>query len=112
VATINTLAVKDRRDEQAVIAESTSGDSALVAAVTGERYRVKALAISCAGTVNAKFRSGTTDKTGLFYGVANTQVVLPYNPAGWFETDAGEALNINLSAAVAVGGQIVYERIS
>lgn len=41
----------------------------------------------------------------------NGGYVLPLNPADWFQTNTGEALDINLSAAVAVGGSLTYGRI-
>ena len=97
----------------AAIAASASGNNTLVAAVAGKRIRVLALSLSFAGIVNAKFQTaaGGTDLTGLYYGVANTQVVLPFNEAGHFQTVGGELLNMNLSAAIAVGGHIVYAAI-
>jgi hypothetical protein len=69
--------------------------------------------MSAAGTVNAKFQSGAsgTDKTGLTYMIANSGIVRPFNPAGWFETAAGALLNLNLSAAIAVGGCLAYVEV-
>jgi hypothetical protein len=75
---------------------------------------VLAAAFMANGTVNVKFQSGAggTDLTGLFYLVANTGAALPYNPAGWFETAVTTLLNLNLSAAIAVGGCITYIEVS
>lgn len=97
----------------AKIAAAGSGNNTVVAAVAGKKIRVLGYKLSAVGTVNAKWQSaaGGTDLTGLNYMVANTQVVVPYNPAGWFETIAGELLNLNLSAAIAVGGELVYVEI-
>lgn len=94
----------------ATISASTSGNNTLIAAVTGKKIRVLAVAFMANGTVNAKFQTGAggTDLTGLFYMVANTGAALPYNPAGWFETGTAALLNLNLSAAIAVGGCITY----
>lgn len=94
----------------AVIAASSSGNNTLVAAVTSKKIRVLAASFMANGTVNAKFQSGAsgTDLTGLFYMVANTGGVLPFNQAGWFETAVTTLLNLNLSAAIAVGGCITY----
>lgn len=92
----------------AVIAASSSGDNVLVSAVTGKKIRVLALAMMSNGTVNGKFQSGATDISGLFYMVANTGAVLPYNPAGWCETAVTTNLELNLSAAIAVGGLLTY----
>lgn len=97
----------------AVIAASTSGNNTIVAAVTSKKIRVLAVAFMSNGTVNAKFQSGAggTDISGLFYTVANTGAALNFNPAGWFETAAGALLNLNLSAAIAVGGVLTYVEV-
>lgn len=93
------------------IAASSSGNNEIVAAQTGKVIRVLGYVLSSSGTVNAKWRTANTDKTGLIYMVANNQVqvALPSQPDDfWFETVAGEALNLNLSGAVAVGGHLSY----
>lgn len=98
----------------AKIAASSSGDNTLVAAVTSKKIRVLAYKLSGAGAVNAKFQSGAsgTDLTGLTYiAAAGGGQVAPFNPVGWFETAAGALLNLNLSGAVAVGGELVYVEI-
>jgi hypothetical protein len=97
----------------ATIAVSSSGATTIVAAVTSKKIRVVALQYVCNAAVNVKFQSHVTptDKTGLAYNGANGGIVLPYNPVGWFETVAGEALDINLSGAVAVGGSLTYLEI-
>jgi len=94
----------------AVIAASSSGNNTIVAAVTSKKVRILAVQMISNGTVNAKWQSGAggTDLTGLAYLVANTGYVLPYNPVGWFETASNTLMNLNLSAAIAVGGSIVY----
>lgn len=94
----------------AAIAASSSGNNTLIAAVTSKKIRVLALSMIANGTVNVKFQTGAggTDLTGLYYLLANTGAVLPFNPAGWFETASAALLNANLSAAIAVGGSITY----
>jgi hypothetical protein len=93
----------------AAIVASASGNTSIVALVSAKKIRVLGLCFTVNGAVNVKWQSNTTDKTGLFYGdAAGKGKVLPFNPLGWFETAAGEALNINLSGAVAVGGELVY----
>ena len=96
----------------AAIAASSSGDNSVVSAVTGKKIRVLAYALVASGAVNAKWRSATTDKTGLLYLVANTGVATANSPVGLFETAVNEALNLNLSGAVAVGGHLVYIEVS
>jgi len=94
----------------AVIDAATSGDNTLVAAVTSRRIRVLSLFLVAAGAVNVRFESGAggTALTGQMNLVANTGFVLPYNPAGWFETAVTTLLNLELSAAVSVDGSLTY----
>lgn len=98
----------------AAIAVSTSGNNPIVAAVTGKKIRVLAYILVGSDAVNAKFQSasGGTDLTGLKYiAGAGGGVCAPFNPVGWFETASGQLLNLNLSGAVAVGGELVYVEI-
>jgi hypothetical protein len=94
----------------AAIAASSSGASTLVALVSSKKLRVLSVALVANAAVNVKFQSHVTptDITGLFYLAANGGFVLPFSPAGHFETVSGEALDINLSGAVAVGGVVTY----
>jgi hypothetical protein len=97
----------------AVIAASSSGDNTIVAAVTGKKIRVKAWALTngAASVQNVKWRSGTTDLTGLFYSTAIGPIAVHDMAPGaefYFETAVGAALNLNLSAATAVGGSVQY----
>jgi len=92
----------------ASISVSSAGDSQLVAAVANKRIRVINYALMANGTVNVKFRGGADDKTGLLYLVANAGVAPGEARYGHFQTGLGQALNINLSAAIAVGGHLTY----
>jgi hypothetical protein len=92
----------------AAISASSSGDNSVVALVSGKKIRVLRWSVSGSGTVNIKWRNGTTDITGLYYLVANAAVGGSYCPVGHFETSAGAALQLNLSGATAVGGVITY----
>ncbi len=94
----------------AVIDAATSGDNTLVAAVTAKKVRVLALYLVAAGTVNVRFESGAggTALSGQMNLVANTGFVLPFNPAGWFETASNTLLNLELSAAISVDGTLTY----
>ena len=95
----------------APVAVSASGT--IVAAIASKIIRVVALQLIANGTVNVKWQSstGSVDLTGLAYLVANAGYVLPFNPAGWFQTAAGDDLDISLSAGVAVGGSLTYVRL-
>lgn len=95
------------------VAVSTSGNNGLSISAVSKKIRVLAANVTASAAVNFKWRSATAgDLTGLTYcDAAGTGVVLPYNPVGWFETTAGEDLQINLSGAVAVGGHITYVEV-
>ncbi len=94
----------------AVINDGASGDQEIVALVASRKIRVISLFMVSAGTVNARFESsaGGTALTGVEPLVANSGFVLPHNPAGWFETVAGQNLNLELSAAIFVHGGLTY----
>lgn len=95
----------------AVITASASGSTSVVALVAAKKIRVISYVVVANAAVNIKFQSNATDETGLLYLSANGGVSGAYAPTGHFETNAGEALNINLSAAVAVGGHITYVEV-
>ena len=90
---------------------STLGATQLVAAVAGTKYRVLSAAIVTSATNSVKFQSAANDITALWPLGANGGFVLPFNEHGWFETNAGEALNVNLSAAASTGVQIQYIKL-
>ena len=75
-----------------------------------EKIRVLSLYYIAAGTVNVRFESGAggTALTGQANHVANTGVALNHNPIGWFETNEGDLLNLELSAAISVDGCLTY----
>lgn len=93
-----------------VITASASGATTLVAAVATKRIRILSMVLLANDFVNVKFQShGTpTDLTGLLYLGSNGGFSAPYNPKGHFDTVSGEAFDINLSSAVAVGGWGMY----
>jgi hypothetical protein len=97
----------------ATISTSTNGASTLVAAVATKKIRVLSYVLIANGAVNVKFQSHTTptDLSGLLYLVANTGASSGFSPLGHFESTAGEALDINLSGNVAVGGHLSYVEV-
>lgn len=92
----------------ALISAAGAGDNQVIPAVGGKKLRVLSYDIMAAAAVNVKFRSGTTDKSGTYPFVANQGKVNAFNPVGWFETDIGDPLNVNLSGAFGVGGTVTY----
>lgn len=87
---------------------SASGNTQLIAAATGFKYRVLQVAIVTTLANAVKFQSATNDISATFPLAANGGVVLPYNQFGWFETNQNEALNVNLGTATATGVQLQY----
>lgn len=94
----------------AVIDDASSGDNEIVALVASRKIRVLSMFMISAGTVAARFESDAagTALTGQMNLIANSGFVLPFNPAGWFETVAGESLNLELSDAISVDGSLTY----
>lgn len=95
----------------AVIDAATNGDNTIVAAVTGKKIRVMSLFMTMTGTqVTIRFESaaGGTALTGQMLPIQGHTIVLPFNPAGWFETVAGELLNMELSGGQSVDGCLTY----
>lgn len=94
----------------APIAASASGATTIVAAVAGKAIYVVRYSLSANGTVNVNLQSHTTTSTatGLHYLVQYMPAGGGYCPCGIFATAVGEALDINLSAAIAVGGELTY----
>lgn len=95
----------------AAIQAAALGDNTLVAAVAGKRIRVLSLVLVASGGVNTvrlESGAGGTALTGLMDLVAEGQLVLPFNPAGWCETAVAALLNLELSAATAVAGMLAY----
>lgn len=102
----------------AKIDRATNADgAAVVNLVASKKIRVLTHTLICAGTVSYKWQSSTsnstgagsnTDLTGLMSHAANTGVADTFSPVGLFETAAGEALKLNLNAAVQVSGYLTY----
>lgn len=95
--------------EHAVANVAASSTAEIVAALTGQQIRVLAVAFVCGGTAtNATFKSATTAISPVFQNAANGGAVLPPNPYGWFETVAGEALNITTGTGSQTGVLVTY----
>lgn len=94
----------------AVIDAATSGDNTIVGVVASKKIRVLSLFYVSSGSVTTRFESnaGGTALTGQMTHAASTGMALPFNPVGWFETAAGELLNLELSGAVSVDGALTY----
>lgn len=92
---------------------STLGDNEIVAAVSGKRIRVLQWGLAAGGDVDVKWKSGSSTS------ISGTRPLTKYasaggspSPWGRFKTGVGEALNLNLTAAVPVGGELAYVEVS
>lgn len=100
------------RVQYAVVQAAGAGDNTLVSAAgAGIKIRVVHLVLVASGganTVRLESGAGGTALTGQMDLLADGQLVLPNNPAGWCETAANALLNLELSAATAVAGVVGY----
>lgn len=85
------------------------GNTAVVAA-QGAGIKIRVLAVVMVSTLaqTVKFQSATTDISAGLPVAANGGAVMPYNDHGWMQTNANEALNINLGVATATGVQVLW----
>jgi hypothetical protein len=93
------------------ISTASSGETALVAAITDKRIKVIAYDLVCAAAVSVTFKDGAggTALTGAMPFAANGGISVAESREGHFKTSRNSALIINLSAAVQVSGHIVCE---
>lgn len=113
--TLRTDAIRNDNTELtplfAVIDAAGNGDNTVVAAVASKKIRVLALSVTMTGTsVSIRFESaaGGTALTGQMTPAQGQTITLPFNPLGWFQTVAGELLNMELGGAQSVDGCLVY----
>lgn len=84
-------------------------DSAIVVAVAGKKIKVLALHAQAGGTAtNITFNSASTAISPVYANAANGGIVLSFNPAGWFQTVAGEALTATTGAGSSTGITLTY----
>lgn len=97
----------------AVVDCATSGNNTIVAAVTSKKIRVHQCLLNVAADVTIRWESAAdgTALTGQNQVKAGSGYILPFSPIGWFETTAGQLLNLELSGAVSVDGVIAYTEV-
>ncbi len=87
-------------------------DESLVGSVASRKIRVIALAVQCGATAtDVTFESSTTTRIHKVPAGANGGQILPYNPAGWFETISGEGITVTTSAGSSVEISGVYVEV-
>lgn len=94
----------------AVVNTAGADSDEIVAAVTGKKIRVLSYVLAVSGATTLIWHSASTPLTGAmqFVGAVSQPFSSGYNPAGHFETVAGEALNLESSGAVDADGHISY----
>lgn len=95
----------------AIIDAATNTNNTLVAATAGKKIRVLAAFLTMTGTaVTIRFESAAdgTALTGQMTPTQGSTITLPFNPVGWFETIAGDLLNLELGGGQSVDGCLVY----
>jgi hypothetical protein len=95
---------------------STAGANTIVGGQTGRRVRVQGFTLVPAGTVTMTWQDGAANNlSGPLSGLAGQALTAPVTPPvvgsqqSWLLTTTGQSLVLNLSAAVAVGGTLVYD---
>ena len=87
---------------------SSSGDNTIVASDATNKIRVLGYVITASAAVNVRWKSGATNKSGLLY-LDTKGGVSHHTEDGCMETvNSADALILNLSSAVTVGGHIAY----
>jgi hypothetical protein len=90
---------------------TTSGDANEIVAAQAAGCKIRVLAAFINGKSAGDtviFKTATTAISTTFAVGAGVTVVLPYNPHGWFETAAAEALNVNLTTGNDIGVSVVW----
>jgi hypothetical protein len=96
--------------QYAKFSTSSSGATTIVAAVSGKQIVVMRWKVSANGVTNVNLQSHTTTAlaTGLDYLTQFARGGGAYCQLGIMATAAGEALDVNNSAAIAIGGELTY----
>jgi hypothetical protein len=90
------------------IASATT--TTVVPLVAAKKIRILACYLVDGGANNVNWQSHATTSNGdaPLNLSAGSGLVLPFNPCGWFETTAGEALDIVTSTSAQLSGRIQY----
>ena len=97
----------------AAIDEAAGAANELVAAVSGKSILVLAMALVADGAVDVTIQDDSGSPVVLMGPLKDLQVglVLPFADQGWFQTTAGQALDMLLGGATQVTGCLVYAEV-
>lgn len=103
----------------AAVSASASGDNTIVAAVPNQKIVLVSYVVIASADVSITWKSGaSTNLSGAMAIAANGGAapgagpLAPSGVVGLLETASGQALVLNLSAAVPVGGHIAYRLVT
>lgn len=95
----------------AVVSEASIADNEVVAAVATKKIRVLSYVLNAAGGLNtATWKTAATALSGAM-DLADNSSLSASAQFGLFETVAGEALNLALTAATLVAGHVSYVEV-
>lgn len=105
-----------KEDEQlfAPVSCSSSGDNTIVSLIAGRRLRVVSYLLVTAGDVVVTWKSSVAGAISGPMSLGNTSsgqgggASHPTGPSAALQTAVGEALVLNLSDAISVGGHLTY----
>lgn len=87
-------------------------NNTIVTQQANKTIRVLAFEMMADGATQCRFESGTANAvylTGYKYFGTSGGMVAPYNPVGWFQTNIGSSLNLEIATAGAsIGGCLTY----
>ena len=88
------------------ITKSTTGDTTLVAAVSGQTTRVYRMKFTCDGANVVLIKRGSTVLDRFRFPASGGAAVLEFSSRPWYVTAANEALVINTSTTANVDGSV------
>lgn len=89
-------------------APAVIGDNQVVAAVGGFKIRLLAGYVTSNIAVNVRWRSAANNVDALLTMVAGERLPFDKTAGPWLDTNVGEALNLNASAAANLGVRVLY----
>jgi hypothetical protein len=93
-----------------IITASASGATEIIAGIANQRIYVRRLLLQAASEVTVKFREASTDLSAPYVIGAKGSWCLDDSGIPWYVTSPGEGLDLNLSSAVQMAGEIWYEQ--
>jgi hypothetical protein len=94
------------------LAVSTNANGALINGANGVAYAVLGYSLSVSAAMAVKFQTNATDLCGALRMATNGTLIHPPGSTPLFQTNTGEPLNVNISAAGIVSGHITYVTVT